>query len=391
MRLRARQQQLDALLPLFQALWHPQPFRQARPAWCERWPALAAELLALDDAAASVLNADSQAALATLAGHVPEIAELMPLLDLPQRMPLPASDDDERWAWEIPGRKRAQIEAFAAAATSTEALPVLDWCGGKGHLGRLLAEQWQVPVRTLEIDAALCRTGERLAQRRGVPQEFVVADALTTGLPIAAGQHVVALHACGELHRRLICLGAEQGVARFSVAPCCYHLHLDAAYRPLASVSSLPLTPEDVRLAVTETVTAGARERRQRDRAMACKLGFAAWQQQLSGDAYRSFKPVPEAWMRGSFAEFIARMCRREGLEPPLGGDLEHFERRGVERQREVIRLSIVRHAFRRALEVWLAGDLAVSLEERGYVAELGVFCARELTPRNLLISARRG
>jgi hypothetical protein len=188
----------------------------------------------------------------------------------------------------------------------------------------------------------------------------------------------------------LIRLGAEQGVARFDLAPCCYHLHLGDAYRPLSSLSSLPLTADDVRLAVTETVTAGTRERRLRDRAMAFKLGFAAWRQQLCGDVYRNFKPVPEAWMRGGFADFMAQMCRREGLAQPLGGDLERFESRGVERQREVFRLSVVRHAFRRALEVWLAGDLAISLEERGYSVELGVFCARELTPRNLLISARR-
>ena len=389
MRLRARQQQLDALLPRFQALWHPQPFRELRPAWCERWPALTAALLALDDDAASALNADSLAALATLARHLPEVAELLPLLDLSLRNPPPAKGDGERWAWEIPGRKRAQIEAFAAAACS-DGQPVLDWCGGKGHLGRFLAHQWQVPVRTLDIDTALCRAGERLAQRIGVPQEFISADALATDLPSAAGHHAVALHACGELHRRLIRRGVEAGITRFDVAPCCYHLHLGDAYRPQAALSSLLLTADDVRLAVTETVTAGTRERRLRDRAMAFKLAFAAWRQQVSSCAYRSFKPVPETWMRGNFADFMALMCHREGIAPPGEGDLERYERRGVERQREVFRLSIVRHAFRRAIEVWLAGDLAVSLEERGYAAELGVFCARELTPRNLLISARR-
>jgi hypothetical protein len=34
--------------------------------------------------------------------------------------------------------------------------------------------------------------------------------------------------------------------------------------------------------------------------------------------------------------------------------------------------------------------DLACYLERRGYAVDLGVFCRRELTPRNLLISARR-
>jgi len=388
-RLRARQQQLDALLPVFYDLWHPQPFCEVRPAWCERWPLLTTELLRLDDDEAAALNVDGLAALACLSRHVADAGDLAALIELPQRgAPLPL-DQDGRWAWEIPGRKRAQIEAFASAARSA-GQPVLDWCGGKGHLGRLLARQWQVPVRTLEIDQQLCRAGEQLAQRAAVCQQFVTADALAVDMTLAAGQHAVALHACGDLHRRLISHGAEGGIARFDIAPCCYHLHLGDAYRSFSSASSLQLTRDDVRLAVTETVTAGARERRQRDRASAFKLGFDAWRRHLNGDVYRSFKPLPEAWLRGSFADFMGQLCRREGLVQPAGGDLAHFERLGGQRQRELMRLSIVRHAFRRALELWLAGDLAVYLEERGYAVELGTFCARELTPRNLLISARR-
>jgi hypothetical protein len=57
-------------------------------------------------------------------------------------------------------------------------LPVLDWCGGKGHLGRLLALAWEVPVHTLEIDPGLCVAGTDLAVRAKVNQTFVVADAL---------------------------------------------------------------------------------------------------------------------------------------------------------------------------------------------------------------------
>jgi hypothetical protein len=58
----------------------------------------------------------------------------------------PWIEHGSRWAWEIPGRKQQQIEAFAAAARPA-AMPVLDWCGGKGHLGRLLALQWQLGVK----------------------------------------------------------------------------------------------------------------------------------------------------------------------------------------------------------------------------------------------------
>lgn len=150
------------------------------------------------------------------------------------------------------------------------------------------------------------------------------------------------------------------------------------------------LTAEDARLAVTELVTAAPRQVRQRDREMAWKLGFDAWRRLASGfDAYRNFRPVPAAWMRGSFAEFMLQMTRREGLPVPAAQQMGMLEQRGEHRRREVMRLSILRHVFRRPLEIWLALDLALRLENDGYAVSIGRFCERRLTPCNLLISAR--
>jgi hypothetical protein len=123
---------------------------------------------------------------------------------------------------------------------------------------------------------------------------------------------------------------------------------------------------------------------------MAWKLGFDTWRRlHDDSDGYRSFRPVPAAWSRGSFGEFMQQMAQREMLAVPAASDMDELERRGWQRQREVMRLSIVRHAFRRPLEVWLALDLAVRLENDGYVVQLRRFCERSLTLRNLLISAR--
>lgn len=388
MRLLDRQQQLDALLLDFHALWHPQPFREMRPEWCRHWPALTDELLALSEDEVVRLNDDGAAALALLARHLPEVAALAPLVDLPVRPKAALVDYGPHWAREIPGRKLQQIEAFAASSRCC-GQPVVDWCGGKGHLGRLLAQQWQLPVQTLEIDPILCSEGEALARRIAVPQEFVVADALTAADLPQAGQHVVALHACGDLHRRLIDRGAEARVARFDIAPCCYYRGVQENYQPLSSGTHLVLTRDDARLAVTESVTAAPRETRQRDRAIAWKLGFDSYRRAVCGDVYKNFKPVPESWVRGSFAEFLVNMNRREGLPVIETSCIAGFETAGWQRQRELMRLSIVRHAFRRPLEIWLGLDLAVFLEEQGYSVDIGSFCERHLTPRNLLISAR--
>lgn len=385
----AHRQQLTALLGEFSGYWHPQPFREPEPAWALAHPALAADLLALPDADVEHLNEDAHAARRFLASHLPEILALEAQLVLPplpkQAIALPGG----AWDWEIPGRKRAQIEAFAAAcAPPVPDSEVLDWCSGKGHLGRLLAMGWKVPVHSLEIDPALCAHGQTLARRAGARQHFVAADALQVTDWPRRGQHAVALHACGELHRQLIRQGVAAEVAAFDVAPCCYYRGLVAGYQGLVPCD-LSLSHDDVRLAVTETVTASARETRWRDQAMAWKLGFDAYRRSLGEVIYRPFKPVPERLLRGSFADFMAYITAREKVPSLSAAGLACFESAGWQRKQALMRYSILRHAFRRALEVWLVLDLVVYLERKGYAVRLGEFCSRQLTPRNLLISAR--
>ncbi len=383
------QQALESLLLAFHSLWHPQPFCELRPAWCDRWPALAADLLALSETSAQQLNDHCPEALHWLARYFPELAELIPLVEVAPLASQSLPPKSVFWDRDIPGRKRAQIEAFAAAARSSDR-PVLDWCGGKGHLGRLLAQSWAQPVHSLDVDATLCHDGEALARRCGVAQDFIHADALQVEAWPRPEQHAVALHACGELHRRLIRQAASRQAMALDIAPCCYYRGVERHYQPLSGPRALVLTRDDTRLAVTETVTAKARETRYHEQAMAWKLGFDAYRRQQGDAGYRSFKPVPQRWLRASFAEFMDYLAPREGLPPLPASGLREFEQIGWQRRHEVRRYSIVRHAFRRAIEIWLALDLAVYLENQGYSTRLGCFCERQLTPRNLLLSAWR-
>jgi len=54
------------------------------------------------------------------------------------------------------------------------------------------------------------------------------------------------------------------------------------------------------------------------------------------------------------------------------------------------MRLSLVRQAFRRPLELWLVHDLALHLASQGYRTGIGTFCPPATTPRNILLSAQR-
>ena len=124
---------------------------------------------------------------------------------------------------------------------------------------------------------------------------------------------------------------------------------------------------------------------------MARKLAYLAWYAQHTGAPRPpGMKPVPQAWNRLAHADYAARLAARDGLTPPADVDWTAWAEIGLARQREVMRLDLVRLAFRRALEVWLALDRCAFLEEAGYRVRLAEFCAPSLTPRNLLISARR-
>ncbi len=144
-------------------------------------------------------------------------------------------------------------------------------------------------------------------------------------------------------------------------------------------------------MAVTETVTAVGREVRLRDREMAWKLGFDWLRRELDADdRYRPIKPIDKSWLKQDFAGFCRLLAEREGLHLPPAPDWPAAEAAGWRRQRETMRLSLPRHAFRRAIELWLVLDLATFIESHGYRVKVGSFCARGLTPRNILISARR-
>lgn len=384
-------QRLDALLSDFAGLWQPQPFRQARPDWCITLPALADTVLALSDETVAALADDHAALIDMIARHVPALAELESLCRLPECSRTVLRDTGPHLVWDIPGRKWDQITAFAGAMGEAQA-PLLEWCGGKGHLGRLLGALSGRDVLTLERNDALCAAGSRLARRARVQQRFQVSDVLAPDADgDVAGRHAVALHACGELHRQLVRRAVAANVPALDIAPCCYHLGLAAEYRPYSSVARLRPGRDDLRLAVTEGVTASRRELARRDRAMAWKLGFDILRRSLPGqDCYRPFRPVPPAWLGRGFAGYCQALATREGLTLPMAVDWDAIEAQGWQRQRDTMRLSLVRQAFRRPLELWLVLDLACYLERHGYAVRLGSFCPRRVTPRNILLSARR-
>jgi hypothetical protein len=387
-----RRAALDHWLADLVPIWKPSPFCEARPAWCWTHPALAEALLSLDDPTLAALSADDDAARAFLLPWLPALAEVPALIDLPAREAAPAPVSHAHSAWQfIPGRKAAQIDAFAAAVGKPQA-PLVEWCAGKGHLGRRFLMSWGGEARALERNAVLCREGEALSARAGLQQRFAVADVLAPEAAASlAGAHAIALHACGDLHRRLIDLAGPAGARSLDVAPCCYPLGADDLYRPRGGASALKLDRNALRLAVTETVTASPRLAAESERLSAWKFAFIALREaHAPGTPYRTFKPVPAAWAGHGFVFFLQSLAAREQLPLDPSLDFAAAEAVGWARHRAARRLQLPRQACRRAIEIWLLHDLALALENAGFEAELHRFCPRTLTPRNVIVSARR-
>ncbi|WP_315808295.1 methyltransferase [Pseudomonas sp. C9-3] len=386
---------LDAYLLEHQALWRPKPFTALELPWEHEHPELATWLRnrSLEDAD-TVHNApqqlDAPAPFPTLAARAAELSVVGALPATPMgKLPNLLTVD-------VPGRKWQQIEAFASCLHFTEAPQQwLDWCAGKGHLGRLLARDGK-PLLSLEFDSALVEDGQRLSDRLPLQARHHQQDVLAPNAHehLQAGHTAVALHACGDLHVRLLQLASTHGCRQLAVAPCCYNRIESEHYQPLSNAaqsSTLRLSREDLRLPLAETVTAGARVRRQRDASMARRLAFDLLQREVrDSDDYLPVPPVSPTWLDKSFADYCRDLAVLKGLHLPAVVDWLHLEALGWQRLAQVRNLELVRGLLRRPMELWLLLDRALFLEEQGYRATLGAFCATQMTPRNLLLLAER-
>ena len=382
-----RLNQLDQFLVASQHLWQPHPFKTERPAWCESRPELTRALLDLDEATLAHYASDNEALTSFLSGFLPELSVIPSLTTLPATKQHHRLATEPRFSAGIPGRKWQQIRSLYCSMEKPQQ-PITEWCGGKGYLGRLLSEAWQQQVTTLEYNRKLVEAGRALAGEFNVNQQFKHVDVLTgqTG-EYLSNQHTIALHACGDLHRQLISQIIRTNAPGFTLVPCCYHLGRDQAYTPFNRKLTLNLSREALRLAVNETVTAHHNEIRKRNQDMAWKLGFQLLRAELVGSSdYHNFRPVPRAWLQEGFHSYCRKLCEREQLMLPNEVDWHGLESRAWKRQYKVMRLQLLRHCFRRVLELWLIMDMAVYLEESGYTVKVETFCDSALTPRNIMI-----
>ena len=253
----------------------------------------------------------------------------------------------------------------------------------------------QQPVHSIELNGELCRQGQLLADKHQLSHTFTQLDALTPAATkhLQPAQHAVALHACGELHLQLIKQAGSRRTHQVSISPCCYHLIQDRYYRPLSKAAKehpLKLSHHDLRLPLQETVTAPKRLDPLRIQEVSWRLGFDLLQRQVrERDEYLNTPNIPKTLLRGSFKDYCLWVADRKQLSLPVDTDFDHYQRSGEQRYPLIKKIELVRHLYRRPLELWLVLDRALYLQEQGYQVTINEFCDRRLTPRNILINAK--
>ena len=387
----ARFQELDAFLTEHQGLWRPRPFTQLQLPWETEHPELSRWLRqrSLAEAEASHNQPHDLPAPAPFPQLAARALRLGAVDKLPTHTLEPAR---HRLNVDVPGRKWQQIEAFGAALTFAQT-PAhwLDWCAGKGHLGRRLLQPGQ-QLTCLEYDPALIASGQALSDRHDLHATHHLQDVMAD-VAIQPEHTPVALHACGDLHVRLLQLASAAGCKQLALAPCCYNRITADRYQAVSAAgraSLLQLSIDDLGLPLSETVTAGNRVRQQRDTSMARRLGFDQLQRQVRGcDDYLPTPSLPASWLDKSFADYCQELASLKGLSTG-DQDWQALEAHGWQRLAEVRNLELVRGLFRRPLELWLVLDRALFMVEQGYNVEVGSFCESSLTPRNLMVLAER-
>lgn len=436
-RLAAQFIQLDKLLEQGRALWQVRAFEAKSLPWQAQFPTLATTLWALDDAVLDALDAEQSALVDALSPALKQDLAALGLewdlalltlsfaeLSLGSDIAADIGSDDigiatspnielaelAHFSAHIKGRKWEQITAFVQHLPDA-GLPVLEWCAGKGHLGRLIAKARGVDVLSLEWQATLCEEGQAFADKWQLSQRFVCADAFAIAdacviadsasensphhaNPFRAQQQAVALHACGDLHVRLLQLAAAAGTQALAISPCCYHLIQANQYQGLSTLaqqSGLTLTRHDLQLPLQQSVIANPKQQALRHQEIAWRLGFDALQRSSRGiDAYLPLPAIKQSQLSGEFTEFCHWAAAQKAVTLDADCDFDVWLEIGKQRQRLTRRIDLAAHLFRRALELWLILDRCCFLQESGYRVTLREFCANSVTPRNALILAQK-
>ena len=380
----------------YQALWSTKPFEGIPPDWATTFPELSHWLMALDDQQYSHYSANIDDLNRAISTFIPAIEHLQDISKLESFNTSLTNSEYSHIKTGVAGRKWQQICDFSAVFDQTInpiKTPIVEWCAGKSHLGRLLNLTTKQAVTALELDPVICLSGQQLAQRDKACINHINCNVIEHGKDYIDSHHtVVALHACGDLHTHLLSIAGSIRPDTLAIAPCCYQLtkaEQKIWLSDMGQQSRLQLSREDLKIALMDTVIATSRNIKIRNKFNQWRLGFDEIQRvSLASNKYLPVPSLPEKLLKGSFREFCYHVAKVKRIEIKEPINYQQFEQLGVERYKKTQRYSLVRYIFRRPLEVLLNLDYCLFLQQHNYSVQLGEFSNYQTTPRNIMLLA---
>lgn len=330
--------------------------------------------------------------LPLLDGAPPDLVELgRNLLEI-SRLPVQVHKDKPTPIGKrrsVSERKHSEIEALISivAPLAARAERVVDVGAGRGHFTRIAAEIFDRDALGIERVPERVSTAQRLGM--GTRASFVLRDATHEALGLHAGDLAIGLHACGALGDRLI---VEASEARCDVVlvSCCLQKIVAPVRSPASraallagfvlSRETLGLSNLTSRVQGVESTLEATMDARRKRWALARLL------------RHRGIEVEPGEEMRGlnrrlahrPFEDLVHRalLCRQ--LPPATANEIDEHDREGTIEFDRVRRFSLPRSMLARPLEVAVAFDRAMLLEEHGYDARVVEICDVSVTPRNL-------
>jgi hypothetical protein len=324
--------------------------------------------------------------------------EVQPLLAFPkftesERFP-------EKKTLHMTAKKQHEIGAILPfLKKQKEALRIeraVDIGGGVGHLARTLVTTLDIPMITIDRDAALQNEGRALLQKlkmKDVPLQFV-AGTMEPGPQDELDPHFqgsclsLGLHTCGPLAwTHLKKSQASRAVLNFG---CCYDrmdVARDCQQSSWARKHPLPLTSFALFLG-TRGRRRSLQELAMQEKVNTYRLALHLFlQEEGLADGFLAVGDAARATYEMGFTAYAADRFHFLGLDfsrHRMQADA-FISRLDVQRSmREFFVINVVRNVFARPLEVILLLDRVLWMEEQGHAVELLAFFDHSISPRNL-------
>ncbi len=167
---------LEHILQKNQSLWRFEPFHQSiqsQLACSGDYPDLYQWLSALSLEQVRRYKSSTSELMNDVTSVFPQAEELKGLISLSKATKEPVSLERGLDSG-IPGRKLEQIVSMGSFALAHhKGAEWLEWCSGKGYLGRILASRSTQPVVSFEWQTSLCELGQREAIKKSLPMTFI--------------------------------------------------------------------------------------------------------------------------------------------------------------------------------------------------------------------------